>query len=135
VSHAAGCDARGDTFDYRFTTAVAVPDALNKILAPSRAQHFWLGDTVSIDARRVARRADHTADRSRDRAGFDAGQFDHARRAVVVEYVDESTWRPAQVQYPPDSDTVKSVNAEAKRVDGIVNRDQAFRECAFYYQQ
>ncbi|MHC6157946.1 hypothetical protein ACVSQB_40130 [Bradyrhizobium elkanii] len=49
----------------------------------------------------------------------------------MVEYVDESTWRPAQVQYPPDSDTFKSVNAEAKRVDDIVNRDQAFRECAF----
>ncbi|OKO67003.1 host specificity factor TipJ family phage tail protein, partial [Bradyrhizobium sp. NAS96.2] len=55
--------------------------------------------------------------------------------AVVVEYVDEQTWRPAQVQYPPDSDAFTSVNAETKRVDGIVNRDQAFRECAFYYLQ
>jgi hypothetical protein len=29
AAHAAGCVSRGDTFDYRFTTAVAVPDVLD----------------------------------------------------------------------------------------------------------
>jgi hypothetical protein len=48
VAFAAGCDARRDSFDYIFSTAVAVPDALDKILQPARAKHFWLGDTVSI---------------------------------------------------------------------------------------
>jgi hypothetical protein len=48
VSFAAGCGSRGDTFDYAFTAAVAVPDALDKILTAARARHFWLGDTVSI---------------------------------------------------------------------------------------
>ncbi|WP_375782940.1 host specificity factor TipJ family phage tail protein [Bradyrhizobium sp. Pha-3] len=139
VNHAAGCDARGDTFDYRFTTAVAVPDALNKILAPSRAQHFWLGDTVSIvrdEWRDVPTMllTDREIVRDSMQVSFTMlGEEDPD--AVVVEYVDESTWRPAQVQYPPDSDTFTSLNAETKRVDGIVNRDQAFRECAFYYLQ
>ncbi len=31
--------------------------------------------------------------------------------AVVLEYIDENTWRPAQVQYPPNSDTFISANA------------------------
>src|ERR1700754_3123008 len=48
VNFAAGCDARGDTFDYAFDSAVAVPDAFDKILTPARARHFWLGDTVSL---------------------------------------------------------------------------------------
>ncbi len=47
-NHAAGCDTRGDTFDYRFTTAVPVPEAFDKALTPSRSRHFWLGDTVSV---------------------------------------------------------------------------------------
>jgi hypothetical protein len=52
--------------------------------------------------------------------------------AVIVEYVDENTWLPAQVQYPPNGNGFLSANAEVKRIDGIVNRSQAFRECAFY---
>jgi hypothetical protein len=55
--------------------------------------------------------------------------------AVVVEYLDEETWLPASVQCPPDSITFTSVNAETKRVDGIINPAQAYREAAFYYLQ
>ena len=40
-------DSRGDTFDYRVTSATAAPGAFDKILATSRAKHFWLGDTIS----------------------------------------------------------------------------------------
>jgi hypothetical protein len=55
--------------------------------------------------------------------------------AVVVEYVDQDTWLPAQVQYPPNSDTFTAASPETKRIDGIVQRAQAFRECAFLYLQ
>jgi hypothetical protein len=37
--------SRGDTFDHNFSTAVAVPDALDKILTPARLarQHDLAG--------------------------------------------------------------------------------------------
>jgi hypothetical protein len=55
--------------------------------------------------------------------------------AVIVEYIDQDTWRPAQVQYPPNSDTFTATNPETKRIDGVVQRAQAFRESAFLYLQ
>lgn len=139
VAHAAGCTSRGDTFDYRLTTAVAVPDMLDKILTPSRARHFWLGDTVSIvrdEWRDVPTMMLTDREIVRDSTAVTFTMLgDEDPDAVIVEYVDETTWLPAQVQYPPDGDTFTAANAETKRIDGIVNRDQAFRECAFYYLQ
>ncbi|MGY3689935.1 hypothetical protein ACVIGA_000015 [Bradyrhizobium sp. USDA 3240] len=139
MNHAIGCANRGDTFDYRFATAVAVPDALDKILTPSRARHFWLGDTISIvrdEWRDVPTMmlSDREIVRDSMQVSFQMlGEEDPD--AVVVEYLDEETWLPAQVQYPPNAIGFTATSAETKRVDGIVNRDQAFRECAFYYLQ
>ncbi len=139
VAHAAGCVARGDTFDYRVSTAVAVPEMLDKILTPSRSRHFWLGDTVSIvrdEWRDVPTMLLTDREIVRDSTQVSFTMLgDEDPDAVVVEYVDENTWLPAQVQYPPDSEIFISENAEVKRIDGIVNRDQAYRECAFYYLQ
>jgi len=47
-------DSRGDTFDYILSTAVAVPDALDKILTPARSRHVWLGNSVSLVPRPLA---------------------------------------------------------------------------------
>ncbi|MDI3559562.1 host specificity factor TipJ family phage tail protein [Bradyrhizobium sp. Arg816] len=139
VNHAAGCASRGDTFDYRFATAIAVPEALDKILTASRARHFWLGDTVSIvrdEWRDVPTMllTDREIVRDSTQVGFTM-LGDEDPDAVIVEYIDEEIWLPAQVQYPPNGDGFVAANAETKRVDGIVNREQAFRECAFYYLQ
>lgn len=139
VNHAAGCEARADTFDYRFTTATAIPDALDKILTPSRSRHFWLGDTISVvrdEWRDVPTMllTDREIVRDSTQVSFTMlGEEDPD--AVIVEYVDENTWSPAQVQYPPNSEIFTAQNAEVKRIDGVVNREQAFRECAFYYLQ
>lgn len=139
VSHAAGCEARGDTFDYRFTTATAVPDALDKILTPSRSRHFWLGDTVSVvrdEWRDVPTMLLTDREIVRDSTQVSFTMLgDEDPDGVIVEYVDENTWLPAQVQYPPNSEIFTAQNAEVKRIDGVVNREQAFRECAFYYLQ
>jgi hypothetical protein len=139
VNFAAGCTTRGDTFDYIFSAAVAVPDALDKILTPARARHFWLGDTVSIvrdEWRDVPSMllTDREIARGSTQVTFTM-LGDEDPDAVVLEYVDENTWLPAQVQYPPDSELFTASNPETKRVDGVVNRAQAFRECAFYYLQ
>jgi hypothetical protein len=139
VAHDAGCTSRGDTFDYRVTAATAVPEVLDKILTPSRARHFWLGDTVSIvrdEWRDVPTMLLTDREIVRDSTAVTFTMLgDEDPDAVVVEYVDEETWLPAQVQYPPNSEFFTSANAETRRVDGIVNRDQAYRECAFYYLQ
>ncbi|WP_456705852.1 host specificity factor TipJ family phage tail protein [Bradyrhizobium sp. USDA 4452] len=139
VTHALGCAARDDTFDYRFTTAVAVPDALDKILTPSRAKHYWLGDTISIvrdEWRDVPTMLLTDREIVRDSTQVSFTMLgDEDPDAVIVEYIDEDTWLPAQVQYPPNGPTFTSVFADTRRVDGIVNREQAFRECAFYYLQ
>jgi hypothetical protein len=139
VNFAAGCDSRGDTFDYCFTTAVAVPDALDKILTAARARHFWLGDTVSIvrdEWRDIPTMLLTDREIVRDSTQVTFTMLgDEDPDAVVVEYIDEETWLPASAQYPPDSGMFTAGNAETKRIDGIVNRAQAFREAAFYYLQ
>lgn len=139
VNHAVGCASRGDTFDYRVSTAIAVPEILDKILTASRARHFWLGDTVSIvrdEWRDVPTMLLTDREIVRDSTQVSFTMLgDEDPDAVIVEYIDENTWLPAQVQYPPNSVIFTSENAEVKRIDGIVNREQAFRECAFYYLQ
>jgi len=139
VSFAAGCDSRGDTFDHSFATAVAVPDALDKILTAARARHFWLGDTISIvrdEWRDVPSMLLTDREIVRDSTQVTFTMLgDEDPDAVTVEYVDENTWLPASVQYPPDSGTFTAGNAETKRIDGVVKRAQAYREAAFYYLQ
>ncbi len=139
VNFAAGCDARGDTFDYVFTSAISVPEAFDKILTPARSRHFWLGDTVSLvrdEWRDVPTMLLTDREIVRDSTQVTFTMLgDEDPDAVIVEYVDEKTWQPAQVQYPPNADGFVAQNAEVKRIDGVVNRSQAFRECAFYYLQ
>lgn len=139
VNFAAGCDTRGDTFDYAFTTAVVVPEALDKILTPARARHFWLGDTISVvrdEWRDVPAMLLTDREIVRDSTQITFTMLgDEDPDAVIVEYLDEDTWGPAQVQYPPDGEFFTATNAEVKRIDGVINRDQAYRECAFYYLQ
>ncbi|MGJ4893785.1 host specificity factor TipJ family phage tail protein [Bradyrhizobium oligotrophicum] len=137
VAFAAGCASRGDQFDYRFDTAVAVPEALDKILTVARARHFWLGDTVSIvrdEWRDVPSLllTDREVVRDSTSIGFQM-LGDEDPDAVTIEYIDETTWLPASVQYPPDDLTFTATFPEVRRIDGIVTRAQAFREAAFYY--
>ena len=139
VSVAAGADSRGDHFDYVFSSAVAIPAAFDKILTVTRSRHFWLGDTVSLvrdEWRDVPTMM--LTDREIVRDSTQVGWTmlgDEDPDAVIVEYIDQNTWLPAQVQYPPDSQFFTATHAEVKRIDGIVDRSQAFRECAFYYLQ
>lgn len=139
LAFANGCAARGDNFDYTFSAAVGVPEAFDKILSVARARHFFLGDTISVvrdEWRDVPSMLLTDREIVRDSIQVNwtmLGEEDPD--AVVLEYIDEETWRPASVQYPPDTFEFTAVNPETKRLDGIVNRQHAFRECAFYYLQ
>ena len=137
VNHAAGCASRGDGFDYVFKSAVPVPEAFDTALTPSRARHMWLGDTLSL----VRDQWDTVpammlTDREivRDSTSFEYTMLgEEDPDAVIIEYIDENTWLPATVQYPPNTEIFTATRPETKRVNGIVNRNHAYRECAFYY--
>ena len=139
VTEAANADSRGDYFDYFFNTAVAVPAAWDKMLTVARSRHYWLGDTVSVvrdEWRDVPSMLLTDREIVRDSTQVTWTMLgDEDPDAVIVEYIDSGTWLPAQVQYPPNSGTFTAANAETKRIDGITDRNQAYRECAFYYLQ
>lgn len=138
VNHAAGCDARDDTFDYVFTSAVTVPEAVDKALNVARSRHFWLGDTISI---------------VRDEWNGDVPSMLFTDREIVrvstkidlnpltpddpdavsMEYVDEDTRTLQQVQYPANTELFTAAKPSPKRLDGIVKRANAYKEAAFYY--
>lgn len=138
VTLAAQAEARGDHFDYTFSSRMAPADAFDKALTVARCKHCWLGDVLSVvrdEWRDVPTMllTDREIVRGTTQISFTMlGEDDPD--AVVLEYIDENTWRPAQVQYPPNSDTFISANATPIQIDGIVNRDHAFREAAFYYR-
>lgn len=137
VNHASGCTARGDSFDYIFKSAVAVPEAFDTAIIPSRSRHMWLGDTLSLVRDEWSSvPAMMLTDREivRDSTSFEYTMLgEEDPDAVILEYLDENTWLPASVQYPPNTEIFTATRPETKRVNGIINRSHAYRECAFYY--
>jgi hypothetical protein len=136
---AAAAGARGDTFDMRFTAAVAAPEALDTILRVARSRHRWSGDVLTFvrdewsDVPRML-----LTDREIVRGSLNLEYVlnpDDGADAVIVEYVDEQTWAQADIQYPHNSISFTAVNPTRIRLPGIVNRDHAHREAAFYYLQ
>jgi sulfur carrier protein ThiS len=139
VDGAAGADARGDTFDYTFNAPMLVPEAFDAALKVTRARHRWAGDiltcvrdeAVSVPQMLLTDREIVRGSLSVDYALNSEDQSD----SVVLQYVDENTWAPANIQYPQNSGSFTASNPATIQIDGIVNRDQAYRETAFYYQQ
>lgn len=139
VSAATAADTRGDKFDYEFASAVIVPEALDLILRTTRTRHFWSGDVISIVRDEESAVPDMLITDREIVRGSLALEYrlndDVAADAVRLEYVDENTWRPADVQYPPNDLEFTSVAPATIRVDGVVQRDQAHQEASFYYLQ
>jgi hypothetical protein len=137
VNHATGCTARDDNFDYVFKSAVAVPEAFDTAITPSRSRHMWLGDTLSLvrdQWETVPTMMLTDREIVRDSTSFEYAMLgEEDPDAVIVEYIDENTWLPATVQYPPNTEMFTATRPETKRINGIVNRNHAYRECAFYY--
>lgn len=132
-------DARGDSFDYRFDAAMPAPEAMDTILRGSRSRHRWSGDVMTFvrDEWSAMPRMLLT-DREIVRGTLSVEYVlnpDDAADSVLLEYVDEDIWAFAEVQYPPNSETFQSENPSRLRIPGVVNREHAFREAAFYYLQ
>ncbi|WP_454917269.1 host specificity factor TipJ family phage tail protein [Xanthobacter sediminis] len=128
--------ARGDCFDYEFSGAVSVPEALDTALAACRAKHRWAGDVLTLvrdEWHEVPSMliTDREVVRGTFAADYEMLPSDSVD-AIIVEYVDETTWRAEDVQYPPD---YAATNPKRVELKGVVQREQAFREAGFYYRQ
>lgn len=140
---AAASTTRGDTFDYSFTAAVPVPEALDTILRPARARHRWSGDVLTAvrdEWQDVGQML--LTDREIVRGSLSVEWIlnpEDSADSVIVEYVDESTWNFAEVQFPPDTPlgpvVFISETPSRVRLDGVVNRDRAYKLAAFLYLQ
>jgi len=128
--------SRGDRFDYEFTSAVGVPDALDTALRTVRAKHRWIGDILSLvrdEWRALPQMLLTDREIVRDSLSIEY-QFaaDDSTDAVVLEYVDETTWGAAEIQVPED---VTPEYPARIQIPGIVQRAQAYREAGFYWRQ
>ncbi|MFG1198486.1 host specificity factor TipJ family phage tail protein, partial [Xanthobacter aminoxidans] len=133
---AATAAARGDCFDYEFTSSVGVPEAFDTALATVRAKHRWAGDMLTLvrdEWRAVPSMllTDRETVRGTFAVDYEFASSD-AADAVIVEYVDETTWQAEEVQYPA---AVVAENPMRMQIPGIAQRAQAYREAGFHYRQ
>lgn len=136
VDLAATNASRGDFFDYEFRSTVPVTDALDTALSVCRAKHRWLGDVLS-----VVREKWHAVpsmlitDREIVRNSFSVDyllQAEDSADSLILEYLDQDTWQVETVQVP---EGMPVATASRVQVPGIVQRAQAYRECAFLWRQ
>lgn len=139
VDLAASAEARGDKFNYTFASAVAIPAAFDTILKVTRTKHRWIGDVLSVvrdEWKSVPQLL--LTDKQIVRGTLDVeyvfNDEDNAD-SVIMEYLDEDIWGPAEVQYPPNDVSFTSVKPFRMRMDGVTNRAHATREAAFFYYQ
>lgn len=127
VRHAALWDALGHTFDHRFTEVQNLDDVLETVLKAGRAFPAPVGDklTITRDEPRVLPRMLFTDnDIVRDTLEIDYALSDEAwADGMVGEYVDETTWRLAEVSSAPDGVTL--LKPARVQLEGVVNRKQA----------
>lgn len=136
---ALAADARGDRFDFRFTSGVPAREALDTILRVSRARYRCSGDVLSVvrdewsDVPRML-----LTDREIVRGSLNLEYIlntDDSADAVVVQYWDETKWGPGEVQYPPNSVSFTAQVPFPVRLPGVGTRAHAYREAGFYYLQ
>lgn len=137
----AGATARGDTCNISFASAVAVPQAFDSILLSTRAKHRWAGDILTfVRDELVPVPQMLLTDQQIVRGSITFNYIfndDITQDSVILEYLDEVTWKPAEAQYPPNGTPAGFVSTLPSRIraDAITNRQQAKREAAFFYLQ
>lgn len=132
---------RNDACNIQFASAVPVPEAFDTILATTRCKHRWAGDILTlVRDEQVAVPQMLLTDRQIVRDSMNISYIfndDITTDSVIVQYLDEASWLPAEVQYPPNGNPPGFVSTQPARVQmqGITNRAQAAREAAFLYLQ
>jgi hypothetical protein len=137
VDEATAATSRGDTFNFVFNQVVPIPEALDKILTVTRCKHRWAGDVITLfrDEWRTPQMLLTDQQIIRGSINIDYNFLDEeAADSVILEYLDEDIWAPAEIQYPPNDMSFTSVKPARIRLDGITNRDHGTREVAFAYR-
>ncbi|MBM21242.1 MAG: hypothetical protein CMN87_14630 [Stappia sp.] len=125
--------ARGDHFDGVFDTRTTRFEAINTVLGAGRASVQFIGDRVSLvrdEPRSMA--AQVFTDRNILRGSLEveyALQRSDAADDVIVEYMDRTTWKTAEVRC-----TIAQSTSQAParvRLIGPTDRDHAWREGVF----
>jgi hypothetical protein len=138
VNLATGCNTRGDHFDFDFMSGTPAPDAFDTILKTARSRHCWFGDVLSVvrDELKTVPQLLLT-DREIGRGSLSIGyalQAEEDADCVVLEYLDETIWAPADVQWPAP-DIVTPERPARLRIDGVVERAKAQEQAAFWWRQ
>ncbi len=117
----------GHTFDYRFTEVQNLDDVLETVLRAGRAIPSPVGDKLTItrdQPRGLPRMLFTDNDIVRDSLEIDYALSDESwADGMVGEYVDETTWRLAEISSAPDGVTL--LKPARVQLDGIVQRAQA----------
>lgn len=139
VAAASAATARGDTFNYSFSSTVPVPQAFDTILAAARSKHCWVGDYLTL-----VRDEWHAipemllTDNQIVRGSLQITQVfnsEDSADCVIGEFINEDTWKPAELQYPPNSETFSANQPSRIQLQGITNRHHLWRELAFWWRQ
>ncbi len=135
VDLAALNEARDETFDFEFRDGQACLDALDTILAPARARTRWLGDLLSLTREDWSPMPDMLLTDNeivRDSLSLKYELMPATGPdGVVLEYVDETTWKVATVTAPRGATPLRP---ERRRVAGIVKRTQAQLVCDHFWR-
>jgi|GEM_PF-2445728 len=127
VSYAALYDSLGHTFDHVFTEPVSVQDAIETALRVGRANPAFVGDRLTMvrdEPRGLP--AMLITDREMVRGSLSIVrnlQDEEWADGVVVEYLDETTWRLADVSSAPIGQTLQM--PARVQVPGLTRRAQA----------
>ncbi|MEN3238294.1 host specificity factor TipJ family phage tail protein [Methylobacterium ajmalii] len=117
----------GHTFDYRFTEVQNLDDVLETVLRAGRAIASPVGDKLTItrdQPRGLPRMLFTDNDIVRDSLEIDYALSDESwADGMVGEYVDETTWRLAEISSAPEGVTL--LKPARVQLDGIVQRKQA----------
>ncbi len=132
IAAAAAADARGDCFDHEFKNAVKVGEAVDLAFGAARSKHRWYGHILGLvrDEWQASPRMLVT-DREMVAGSFSlTANFrdENAPDGLIVNYIDQETWRPAQVVVPIGSSPVNPVTEELR---GVTSRAHATREAVF----
>lgn len=135
VDLAALNEARDDTFDHEFRDGQACLDVLDTILAPARARTRWLGDLLSLTREDWSPMPDMLLTDNEIVRNSLSLKYDlmpaTGPDGVVLEYIDETTWKVATVTAPRGATPLRP---DRRRVTGIVKRTQAQLICDHFWR-
>lgn len=132
ITAAADAEARGDTFDHVFKNAAKVDEQVDVALGAARSKRRWYGhiyglvrDEWQASPRMLVSDREVVAGSFSLTANF---RDENAPDGLIVNYIDEETWRPAQVVVPLGGSPVNPVTEELR---GVTKRAHATREAVF----